>query len=115
MITLETGTHTAPQTILTKVVVLDYRVLRSELKEILMQTDNRNPFPHPVVSISSESDMGQGCWQGRDKLLRDNTKIVLRQSESDGWGRGIKGWGIKGLWQGVIKQQPLLKRSERKL
>lgn len=61
MITLETGTHTAPQTVLTKVVVLDYRVLRSELKEILMQTDNRNPFPHPVVSISSESDMGQGC------------------------------------------------------
>lgn len=57
----ETAIYTTPQTVLTKLVVLDSRVLRSELKEIVMQTDNRNPFPCPGVSINSESDMGQGC------------------------------------------------------
>lgn len=57
----ETAVHITPQTVLTKLVVLDSRVLRAELKEIVMQTDNRNPFPRPGVSINSESDMGQGC------------------------------------------------------
>lgn len=53
-----------------------------------MQTGNGNPSPSNVVSISSESDMGLADRVGTS-LLAENTE--MRQSDSDGGGRSIKG------------------------